>query len=405
MPGAAAARPALPHPSPSGAWWRWQPASLVLACACLWVPAPPVQASAQALPTPAEFPVERPVLGDTSPRAAGPDDPAREKALQTLRNTAQADGPPPHKQRNAGDLAPADAAWLLGLLALHGLAMPADPPQAQHWFERAHLLGHPLAPAGLAWCQLSGCVKPPDPAVAMRWIAQLRSTDGGLARYLQWYAAKAMAPISPHENASPTLAGRGGTPAAAPPPSPAALQKLLLDAARAGSASARNELGLEFLAAGDTEKALAQFQAAAARSEAAAANASLLAARIRSGAANGVPVARRSAADWYDQARRYHQGDGVPANYAEAIRLYQIAAGGGDPKARRMLALIFSQPAPDGTVNIAWMQQLASIDTGPTGAAPGAGRLPAPQGWQRDPSPLYEWVPAEWKATAAPGGR
>ena len=40
-----------------------------------------------------------------------------------------------------GDLAPADAAWLLGLLALHGLAMPADPAQAQHWFERAQMLG------------------------------------------------------------------------------------------------------------------------------------------------------------------------------------------------------------------------------------------------------------------------
>ena len=66
-----------------------------------------------------------------------------------------------------------------------------------------------------------------------------------------------------------------------------------------------------------------------------------------------------------------------------------------------MLALIFSRPAPDGTVDVTWMQQLAAIDMGPGGGLPaGTARAVTPQGWQRDPSPLYEWVPAEWRTTA-----
>eukprot|EP01034_Spumella_vulgaris_P046767 gene46767-58317_t len=237
-------------------------------------------------------------------------------------------------------MTPADAAWLLGLLALHGLAMPADPPQAQHWFERAQMLGHPLAPAGLAWCRRSGSVAAPNPVAAMHWIALVRRTEPGLAKYLQWHAAKALAPMDEPRAAAPARdAG-----ALAPPPSSPTLLKLLTEASRAGNAQARNELGLEYLAAGDFEKALAQFQSASTRSEAAAANASLLTSRIQSGPAGGARSARYSAADWYIEARRYHQGDGVPANYTEAVRLYQIAASSGDPQARRMLALIFSRP-------------------------------------------------------------
>lgn len=367
----------------------------------------PALGSVHALPSPAEAPIERSSLHAASPRAPGPDHPDREKKLQTLRRTAQGDGAAMRKQRPSAvrvtsDMTPADAAWLLGLLALHGLAMPADPPQAQHWFERAQMLGHPLAPAGLAWCQLSGCVAAPNPVAAMHWIALVRRTEPGLAKYLQWHAAKALAPMNEPSAAAPARDAS----ALAPPPSSPTLLKLLTEASRAGNAQARNELGLEYLAAGDFEKALAQFQSASTRSEAAAANASLLTSRIQSGPAGGARSARYSAADWYIEARRYHQGDGVPANYTEAVRLYQIAASSGDPQARRMLALIFSRPAPDGTVDVTWMQQLAAIDMGPGGGLPaGTARAVAPQGWQRDPSPLYEWVPAEWRTSATAARR
>ncbi|MFN3438487.1 MAG: hypothetical protein ACK41V_12380 [Acidovorax sp.] len=374
----------------------------------------PAHASVRALPAPSETPIDRASLDAASPRVSGPDNTAREKTLQTLRRTAQGDENPLRKQRPpaaraTAEKATADAAWLLGLLALHGLAMPADPPQAQHWFERAHMFRHPLAPAGLAWCQLSGCIAAPNPAAATQWIALARRADPGLAKYLEWHAAKALAPM-----ADPRAENRSGAPplsaaldagALAPPPASPALLQLLTEASRAGNAQAKNELGLETLAAGDLEQALVQFQSAAARSDAAAANASLLTHRIKTRPAHRAPPARYSAADWYAEARRYHHGDGVPANYAEAVRLYQIAASSGDPQARRMLALIFSRPAPDGTVDVTWMQQLAAMDLGPTGLAPGASRAVNPQSWQRDPSPLYEWVPREWKASGTTTGR
>ena len=373
----------------------WGTAWLALA-----VTAAPALASVRALPAPAESEIERSAVNAASPRTPGPDNPLQEQMLQKLRSAAQRDAAPPRKprtgtgapSRTSAELAPADAAWLLGLLSLHGLAMPADPPQAQHWFERAQMLGHPLAPAGLAWCQLSGCVSAPNPSTAMHWIALVSRADPGLAKYLEWHAAKALAPLS-----DPTPAH--ATPDAAPSQGVAAgqrLQKLLADAARAGNAQAGNELGLELLARGELDKALAQFQSVAERSEAAAANAGLLASRIQSSPVGRARPARYSPADWFAQAQRYHQGDGVPANYTEAVRLYQIAASGGDPQARKMLELIFSRPLQGGAIDIAWMQQLANIPIG-NSITPSSVRSLAPHGWQRDPSPLYALVPSQWR--------
>jgi TPR repeat protein len=291
---------------------------------------------------------------------------------------------------------PRDAAWLLGLLSLHGLAMPADPAQAQHWFERAQLLGHPLAPAGMAWCQISGCVTSPNPATAMHWIALLRRTEPVLAKYLEWHAAKALAPLAEPGAPGPALREPGAAARRLPPPSPpGGLARLLAEAGRAGSSQAQNELGLEYLASGNLEQALVQFQAAAARSEAAAANASLLASRMDRNTKARSHMPRHSAGDGYQEARRYHLGDGVPANYTEAIRLYQIAAARGDPRSRRMLELIFSRPAPGGAIDIAWMQQLASIGMA-TEVHQGNITPMGPSGWRRDPSPLYALVPDEW---------
>ena len=105
------------------------------------------------------------------------------------------------------------------------------------------------------------------------------------------------------------------------------------------------------------------------------------------------------------QARKYHRGDGVPSNYAEAIRLYQIAASSGSAQARKMLELIFSRPAPGGEVDIAWMQQLAALEVSASGASSGATAPWASYGWQRDPSPLYALVPPEWRSPEPPPRR
>jgi len=94
-----------------------------------------------------------------------------------------------------------------------------------------------------------------------------------------------------------------------------------------------------------------------------------------------------------------HRGTGRPPDYAQALRLYQAAAAQGSASARRMLALIFSRPQPDGTINLAWMAQLAWLDTSNT--------LPQLQAhtlsrmMRRDPTPLFDLLPPAWQRALA----
>ena len=337
-----------------------------------------LRAAAQA-ETPHRLPADAPAAASKSHRSA----PAGKPAV------------PPAPASSA-----ATAAWQLGLLALHGVGMAPDPAQARHWFERAQALGHPLAPAGLAWCEISGCVTSPNPTAVSRWTVPLARTAPGLAKYLDWYAARALAPLGKtldHPLGMPGPQNQPNAPAAAE----ADPLLLLQAAAQAGNAQAMNALGLEYVAAGLPDQALAQFQAAAGRSAAAAANARLLSSQIEprnrlkstaTDAAGGSP--------YYAQAQRYHRGDGVPANYTEAVRLYQAAASQGDARARKMLELIFSRPAPDGTLDPGWMQQLASLAMQPQGLTRTAPLPLSPQGWQQDPSPLYHLIPLPWRQAA-----
>ncbi|MFD2379270.1 hypothetical protein ACFSTJ_19785 [Ottowia pentelensis] len=59
-----------------------------------------------------------------------------------------------------------------------------------------------------------------------------------------------------------------------------------------------------------------------------------------------------------------------------------------------MLELIDSRPLPDGKINIRWMEQLAYVD-------PLANIAPLPaqntQMMQRDPTPLFDLMPAFWR--------
>jgi TPR repeat protein len=159
------------------------------------------------------------------------------------------------------------------------------------------------------------------------------------------------------------------------------------------------ELGLESISNTQLPQALDYFRQAAARSPAAAANAALLESRMRQIAKNASQPQPRTAEEWFLDARRYHRGEGVPSNYAEAIRLYQIAAASGSKEAKRMLERIYSRPAPQGTIDIAWMQQLAQLDITPEGAILSAH---APSGqplFGRDPTPLYDLLPNRWRGT------
>lgn len=128
-------------------------------------------------------------------------DTAQQRALSQLRSRAEGKGVSLATQR--------EAQWVMGLLALHGIAMAQDGPQARQWFERAQRAGHPLASAGLAWCAMDGCGQPPDPPAARPWIAQLAKTDPARAQYLEWLLARRLAPLSTAEPVGEALAVAG----------------------------------------------------------------------------------------------------------------------------------------------------------------------------------------------------
>ena len=86
---------------------------------------------------------------------------------------------------------------------------------------------------------------------------------------------------------------------------------------------------------------------------------------------------------------------GAPPNYAEALRLYQAAATKGSAPARRMLGFITSRLQPDGTVNLAWMAQLAWLDSSSTLPRLDARSLSTLM--HRDPTPLFDLLPDLWQ--------
>ncbi|UCV01226.1 tetratricopeptide repeat protein [Acidovorax radicis] len=369
---------------------------VVWCSATLVFSAPAAHAQVRSHTTQETAPIDPRLLNAPSPQMPGPDDAAQEKAMENLRAAAQSATTPSRGKSTSpqdigADLSPRDAAWLLGLMALHGKAMPADPVQAQHWFERAYLLGNPMAAAGLAWCQIDGCGAPPNPALARTWIDRLRKAAPGRALFLEWLLANQLAPLD--------IARPGPLDQAQPAPAtyPAKHRDLLLRAAQAGDCHALNELGLENLAAGRLDIALRQFHAAARQCDAAANNARLLAERINA-AKNPSTTANPNAHTEWLQARKYHRGEGVPANYTEAMRLYQQAAAKGSREAKHMLELIYSRPGPQGGVDIAWMQQLAALEIGADGAVLQQAPSSGPARFGHDPTPLYDLLPSQWRS-------
>lgn len=313
-------------------------------------------------------------VGPASLRVAEPASAATVAELARLRASAGQRA----RRGSPAEKAAGRSAWLLGLAYLHGKGVATDPVQARRWFERAAAQGDPLAPAGMAWCAIDGCEGPADPAAARPWIARLGRDQRALALYLDWRAQNGIAPV---QVAAAPLPGQVQQPDAVPH------RDTLVRAAQAGSAAAQIELGMEDVAAGRDAEALARFKAAAPRSEAAAANAELV---LRRAATPVRAQGRQSAEGWLAAARRYHRGAGVPANFAEAIRLYHLAGSEGSIDARRMLALIYSRPAPNGQIDLAWMRQLADLDLSRT--MPQLGAPSSPKQLQRDPTPLYEYL-------------
>lgn len=309
-------------------------------------------------------------------------------AIQQLQ--AQATAPLPKGERTeANTRALREAAWQWGLLQLHGLHTPLQPVQAQQSFERAQALGHPLAAAGLAWCAIDGCGQRPEPEAARQWIQALRKTAPGRATYLEWLLLDDVAPL---DAAVPSTARREGIDTAG------RKRQLLRQAADAGDPYARVELGMELASQGKTNEAMEQFRSAAKSSEAAKHNLNVLSDQKGTFKSRPSGNAGQAGGAWqtFKQARVYHRGEGVPANYTEAIRLYKRASDMGSEPAKRMLALIYSRPTPAGGIDIGWMQQLAYMDVTQDGAIPLTAPT-APTSLTRDPTPLWDYIAPKWR--------
>ncbi len=292
----------------------------------------------------------------------------------------------------------ADAAWLLGLIYAHGAGVVQDAVQAQLWFERASARGQNLGNAGLAWCAIEGCKQAPDAAQARIRIASMRAQLPARALYLEWWMQSKNAPLA-------TTLPRNSSDVSQDKNAPYRLtsRPLLEQSAQLGDIHALIELGLEAIALDNKAQARQWFeQAASSGSGAATHNLQLL--DLQQANSNSAVNSHVSmdAATLLAMAQRNHRGLGQPANYTEAIRLYRMAQSKGSTAARDMLALIFSRPTAAGQLDIAWMQRLATLNI--SNPAISIGSPMSSQVFQRERSPLFDFLPIIWKARAGPIG-
>lgn len=278
------------------------------------------------------------------------------------------------------------AAWLLGLVYLHGASVRASPTKARQWFTLSLYYGEPLAVAAMVWCALDGCQSAPDRVQAQYWVPRLRAIDPGRAAYFQWLIERQLHPV--------TLGASEGL------ESQSAIGRYWLDkSVSAGNVHGMIALGILYAEDHDLERALALFERAAPQSRVADQNATWI--RQRIALSKSISLARSSesahgssAQALFKAARDHHRGDGVPINYVEAIRLYQQAENAGSAPARRMLALIYSRTTADGTLDPLWMRQLGDLDV--AALAPRQDAAPGISALRREPTGLIDLLPPQW---------
>lgn len=284
----------------------------------------------------------------------------------------------------------ANAAWILGLLYANGLGVDIDYSEAHLRFKQAQQLGEPLSTAGLAWCEIQGCETWPSAHAARIWIAQLRSTKPARAIYLDWLVDQTFSPIQ--ANSEKSTAGNAKL--------AQQRRQLLLNAAKLQDVQALIELGFEAVANERLKEAYTYFSTAAPNSAVAAQNARLIQARQND---RPVDCKIQGGAEFPDRvllssAQALHRGNGCQVNYAEAIRLYNLAANKGNAEAKRMLSLIYSKPDASGNLNIAWMQQLANLNTANLSLNIDSASL-TPM-LKREPTPLFDLIPQNFRNLA-----
>ena len=370
--------------------WRTRSFGIVLVLAAAGVQAQDRQAPSQVLSQ--SLPDMVPLL-DGATDKSGPElrneannalSPVQSQELRQLKEIANSSA-----QSGTANVVAARAAWVLGLMYLHGTGVRTDVVQAHQWFEQAYDKGERMASAGLAWCALQGCISMPNVQAAKKWIAVLRAVDPARAHYLEWLSKTRLAPL-------PVLSLDPSNPQAGM----LGYRQLLVSAAKGGDVNAQIELGLESAALNHYDKALQYFEAAAPRSWVAADNVAIVKEQIiskhaKTGEEIQSPFPSHNAEALFKEARRYHRGEGIPVNYNEAIRLYRMAQTAGSLQAKRMLNLIYARTSPDGQLDMGWMRQLSDADV--SGPTPQMGRSAGPKLLHREPTPLYDLLPKLWK--------
>jgi uncharacterized protein len=284
----------------------------------------------------------------------------------------------------------ANAAWVLGLLYANGWGVELDYSEAQLRFKQAHQLGEAMATAGLAWCDIQGCETLPSAHAARVWIAQLRTIKPARAVFLEWLVEQTFLPLQANSaNSSVSIDNIDKI--------AQQRRQLLLNAAKTQDVQALIELGFDAVANEHMKEAQNYFAAAAPYSAVAAQNAAWVQTRQNDHQVNcqiqdGVDIPDTVL---LSSAQALHRGNGgtngCPVNYAEAIRLYNLAANKGNVSAKRMLSLIYSKPDASGKLNIAWMQQLANLNAANLSLSIDSNSL-APM-LKREPTPLFDLIP------------
>ena len=283
---------------------------------------------------------------------------------------------------------PVSTALQQGLAYLHGLDRQQDLTLAGKMMMKAWMQGDKYSAAGVALCHASGCYGVPDARSVQLWIERARRAAPAKAKLLEWHWANLAATSNPQAS------------------SRAKAQRLLQEAAALGDPVALNERALQAISQGQTRQAAALLERARLRGSPAAAYnlgklnqiQTPLEGKVSSAAnlGNAANVGIAAGQGDYDLAVTYHRGKGVPVNITQAVAFYQKAAQQGHMAAQRMLALIFSRPTPQGTIDEVWFRQLAP----PEGVASVPSARAQTTAWfQSDSSVLIDWLPAQQQAS------
>lgn len=240
----------------------------------------------------------------------------------------------------------ADAALREGLEYYRNSGVPMAPALARQRLKQAAEAGDARGMVAYGWLLANGLGGLRDVEQAREWINEARIA--GLAR-ATFVSSLIEGRISGAKKRVESL-------------------QLLEQAARDGDTMAANNLGVAMELEGNLTGARSLYETAALQGNAVAReNLERLRRLTRGGDAFNLSRLRLQADDgdtdaMFQLAQRYHRGEGVQQDFAQAILYYRRAADAGSQRAREFLALIFSRSArdPAQVYDPAWMRELAA---------------------------------------------